>query len=422
MNMNIAHFMNAFRCLMVVAVWLHSFSAVWAVGDKEMRDSVAADVDSLEVSLLTCSPGTDLYAMFGHSAIRVRNVDKGIDIAFNYGMFDYDSDNFIYRFVKGETDYVLGAEDTDGFFFRYGRMGNEVVEQCLNMDASEKAMLFELLRVNYLPENRTYRYNFLYDNCTTRARDIIEKSLSATHGVSVKYGAVHAEQTYRDILHDFTCVSPWAEFGIDMLLGTEVDKVADMRGQMFIPSIYSQMLDSASRSCNEDQTCMMVREKRVPVFKGQPADTYSFPVTPIVFFWSVFGVVVLISLVDYFKRNLTVWVDALLFSVQGLAGVLVTFLFLFSEHPAVGSNCLVVVYNPLPLVFIYWMLRAKNRRVTCWINTANLTVLALFTFAIPFIPQVLNPAMLPLVLTLLIRALVGECVARKWNFNLPLRK
>ena len=116
------------------------------------------------------------------------------------------------------------------------------------------------------------------------------------------------------------------------------------------------------------------------------------------------------------------WVDALLISLQGLAGVLVAFLFLFSEHPAVGSNWLVVVYNPLPLVVVYWMLRAKNRRVTCWLNTANLTVLALFTFAIPFIPQVLNPAMLPMVLTLLVRALVGECVVRKWFFNLPLRK
>lgn len=409
--MNVARLLNAHNFIVVVTTFLFfTFSPVGAVEDVASTLESTDESDSLEVSLLTCSPGTDLYAMFGHSAIRVKNVNSGVDIAFNYGMFDYDSDNFIYRFVKGETDYVLGAEESDNFFFRYGMMGNEVVEQILNIESSEKAVLFDLLRVNYLPDNRMYRYNFLYDNCTTRARDIIEKAIWA----DIDYGCDGGRMTYREILHSFTSVSPWAEFGIDMLLGAEVDRVAGSRGQMFIPSIYSQMLDSATWN-----GLPVVGEKRIAVNKGEMAESFTFPVTPLVFFWCFFGFMLLMSLFDFLKMNLTLWVDAVVLIAQGAAGLIVAFLFFFSEHPAVGTNWLVAVFNPMPLVLMYWMLKCKSKRVTCWLNTANLAVLALFTLAIPFLPQVLNPAMLPLVLTLLLRALVGECVVRRRMASLP---
>ena len=132
--------------------------------------------DSIQFSLLTCSPGTEIYSLFGHTAIRYRNFTQNRDLVFNYGMFSFSTPNFIYRFVKGETDYQLGINTFESFETEYYFRGSKVYQQVLNLTDAEKLELEKLLFENYRPENRVYRYNYFYDNCTTRARDQIEKS------------------------------------------------------------------------------------------------------------------------------------------------------------------------------------------------------------------------------------------------------
>ena len=229
-------------------------------GQQEVREeadgavSSEPQIDSLYVSLLTCTPGADAYKLFGHTAIRVKGEgERSFDFAFNYGMFNYKKKNFVYRFVRGETDYELGAEPTDFFFSRYSEEGIEIDEQELNLTDEEKKLLYNLLVINYQPENRVYRYNFLYDNCTTRARDIIRDALLDRKLTYKKRGKEYEETTFREILHRFTKGSPWTAFGIDMILGSEVDKKRSQMEQMFIPSVYEMEVGDAVLAADSTQ-------------------------------------------------------------------------------------------------------------------------------------------------------------------------
>ena len=134
--------------------------------------------DSIRLSLLTCAPGEEIYSLFGHTAIRYENPSQGIDAVFNYGLFSFNTPNFIFRFSLGETDYQLGVTDYEHFAAEYAFYGRSVWQQTLNLTDEEKTKLIQLLQENYRPENRVYRYNFFYDNCATRPRDKIEESIA----------------------------------------------------------------------------------------------------------------------------------------------------------------------------------------------------------------------------------------------------
>ena len=190
-----------------------------------------AQQDSVKVSLLTCAPGTEIYALFGHTALRYEDPAHGQDIVFNYGIFDFNTPNFIFRFVKGETDYKLGVAPYESFEWQYAMRGSSVYQQTLNLTSAEKQKLWDLLEENYRPENRVYRYNFFYDNCTTRARDRFEECIDG----KVTYPEGKEGLSFRDIVHQYTKGHEWDELGIDMCLGSEADVPIDARKQMFAP-------------------------------------------------------------------------------------------------------------------------------------------------------------------------------------------
>src|SRR5690606_35921872 len=162
--------------------------------------------DSAKISLITSSPWYgEVYAYFGHTAILVQDDSTGINAVFNYGYFDSSQPNFYYHFVKGETDYILGATSYEDFIAEYGSKGQEVVIQELNLTPKTKQRLFEALYLNAMPENREYRYNFFYDNCATRPRDMVEKYTNGT----IIYQPTSKEQTFRDLVHECVSVDPW---------------------------------------------------------------------------------------------------------------------------------------------------------------------------------------------------------------------
>lgn len=196
-----------------------------------LGQSVRGQEDNIKVSLMTCAPGTEIYALFGHTALRYEDKARGEDWVFNYGMFSFNTPHFIYRFVKGETDYELGVTRYPYFEGSYAMRGSSVYQQTLNLTISEKQELRRLLEENYLPENRVYRYNFFYDNCTTRARDVIERCIEG----KVVYSEGKEGLSFRDIVHQYTKGHKWDELGIDMCLGSEADKPIDARKQMFAP-------------------------------------------------------------------------------------------------------------------------------------------------------------------------------------------
>ena len=192
-------------------------------------------------SLLTCGPGEEIYELYGHTALRLCNDETGDDRVYNYGMFNFDKPHFVWRFVMGQTDYELGVQNFDSFVYAYYYQGRSVVEQQLNLTPQEAERLYTLLEENYRPENRVYRYNFLYDNCTTRAVAMLERAIDGR----LVLPAGEGDKTFRDIIHEFSAGSPWDKAGQDLLIGAEVDRPVDLRRQFFAPMYAKRYLSYA---------------------------------------------------------------------------------------------------------------------------------------------------------------------------------
>ncbi len=426
--MRIVKYIRMLLCLFAMAVNGRAQELAENSGQTDALAATDSVADGLQIAVITCDPGPDAYQMFGHTAIRVKDLNNPIyDFVYNYGVFDSRRDNFIYSFVRGETDYVLAVDPASHFLDKYSYgYGIGMREQILDLTPEEKIQLTKLLEINALPENRTYRYNFLYDNCTTRATDIIAKAIEQNGGKVVyeQRGEDYEKTTFRDILHRFTAVAPWTEFGIDFVLGAEVDKPRSQQQQMFIPSIYEEEIDAAHIEDPEGVGKDIVASKTTIEPKTLMKQNPDFPLSPFWTFMLTLLFVCVMAVVDIRRERLSSWIDITGFFIRGLAGFTVAFLFFFSEHPAVGSNWLVVAFNPIvfimipDVVFSTWQKRFMagitiGGKSYDWFELVNLAVL-IFTLLLFVLPlQTLNIAMLPLVLTLLVRCVTRIIVLTK---------
>lgn len=372
--------------------------------------SYAQKRDSIQFSLLTCSPGTEIYSLFGHTAIRYQNYTQNKDIVFNYGMFSFSSPNFIYRFVKGETDYQLGVNDFRSFEAEYMFRGSSVYQQILNLTYEEKLKLQNLLFTNYLPQNRVYRYNYFYDNCTTRARDQIEKCIDG----NVEYPNSVPDKTFRGIIHEFTKGFDWEEFGIDLCLGAGADKPIGIRQQMFSPFYMRSFAESAFIKDENGNTRPLVLKEEVIV----DADTVdaaesSFSFSPIACATFFLFLNVVIAFVQIVRKKIYWFWDLILYLSQGLAGCIIAFLFFFSTHPTVDSNWLILLFNPIPLFYLPFMVYNDIKRKKDKWHVINSVYLTLFILILPLIPQEINLSVLLLALGLLFNAVSHQIVYRK---------
>lgn len=364
---------------------------------------VAKSAERPYMSLLTCSPGDEVYAFFGHTALRYCNPDKNQDLVFNYGVFDFSEPNFVAKFVLGETDYMLGLVEYEYFIQEYAMRGSGVVEQVLALDSLQQKRLLNLLLENYRPKNRIYRYNYFYNNCTTKARDIIENALADVG--EVEYFVCDGDDTFRDVVHRFTAVSPWYSFGIDLLLGCEADVAQGARTMQFIPSTLMHDFSTAAILLAGDSVKPLVVQTNnllEPVNENVGGAIFF---TPNLFFASLLVLIIAMTYIEYRKRKLFWLVDAVLLFIQGVAGLLIAFMVLFSVHPTVGSNLLVLLFNPLPLlllpIFIYNIIKGRKQNIM-WMQTI---MVAQFLILSPFIPQYIPVAIYMFAVTLLIRSL-----------------
>ena len=394
------HVKHIYLLVFLMLAWLPmSAQDAYAVEDSA---TATLPLDSIEISILTCTPGKDMYAKFGHTALRVRDYTIHRDVVFNYGCFDYNANNFVLKFLLGQTDYLLDAEEFDFLKYRYGMLGNGVSEQVLNLNQEEANRLLALLLENLRPENQEYRYNWLYDNCTERARDVIEKAVDGR----IEYaGVVDEEMTVRDMLHKCLEKSPWVSFGIDMILGDEIDRKAEKRIMMFLPNVFKTELDGAYivRGNGEKLEYVAGRSNVLEDTNG-PDEAYLLGSPLFVFSLLLLGTIGL-SLKEFKRKRITVWLDVVLHTCQGLAGLLVAFLFFFSEHPAVDSNWLVILFNPLPLFYAGWLFYCYKKGKRNLLSYVNLAVTAGFLVTMAVCPQSFNIAMWLLALSLLVRAL-----------------
>lgn len=363
--------------------------------------------DSLRWSLLTCQPSQEIYQLFGHTALRCENYSRKLDLVFNYGMFSFNTPNFVMRFVKGETDYQLGVEEYADFLENYKRRGSGVVQQTLNLTLDEANKLWQILIDNARPEKRIYRYNYFYNNCTSKARDRIEQCLNG----KVAYPDAKTGKSFRSIIHEYTKGSEWDELGIDLLLGQEADETIGAREQMFAPFYLSDYIRDATID-SEGTTRQLVSEETTvlefshdPIWKG-------FPLSPKTCAWILFAIALGIAYLEIRNKQIYWPWDVLLFGAQGIAGLIIGFLMFFSVHPTVGSNWMFMLFNPIPLLYLPIMIWKDLKKKTDVYHIVNIVYLIIFIILMYVVPQTFNAAVLPLALSLLITSVAHWMVYR----------
>lgn len=325
--------------------------------------------DSMEISLITCSPHEEIYSLYGHTALRCHDLRSGRDMVFNWGIFNFKKPNFVGRFVFGLTDYELGVGEFNAFCAYYRHWGSSVTEQVLDLTDQEKQQVLAALSRNMQPENRIYRYNYFYDNCSTRPRDVIEHCLN---GKVLYHERQDYTPTYREMIHDCVSHHRWVMLGNDLLLGLRADLKTTRAEQEFLPTNLLYDFDHAQVHANDGSYRPLVKERRMPVMPGVQVRTPDFPLTPIACALMLLGLSLAIAAIEWKKRKpFRLW-DVLLMIPMGVAGCIL-FVMLFSQHPCTTLNLQLLVFNPLPLYFLYAV--ARGRKTSWWHIQAALIVL-----------------------------------------------
>jgi hypothetical protein len=353
--------------------------------------------DSAQVSLLSCEPGKEVYARFGHSAIRVFDLANNIDYAYNYGIFDFSTKFFYAKFIHGATDYNLEAWHTDNFLHTYIKRKSSVIEQTLNLTQTEKQKIFDALEKNALPENKTYRYNFIYDNCATRPFMMITNNLDESWDIAYQ----HRPTTYRTIIDEYVGRNTWQRFGIDFLIGRESDRMITTPDLIAFPLYTAHIIGSMSIG----EKPLVSDTQMLCQFPLQKPDEKAF-FSPALVCSLILIIIMLISYLGWQKRKYFAWVDFLLFLLSGLLGTIVFYLMCFSTHPLVDENYNLLWLNPLQLIFAFLLLKQNWRKPLSYFALFNTftTLLAIIVLVTRF--QWLNAAFLPLMAMLLVRSIL----------------
>lgn len=345
------------------------------------------------ISVLTCRPGSEVYQLEGHTGLRILDSIRGFDVTVNWGVFDFNSPNFIYRFVKGETDYMCASVPTDYFLREYVREGREVAEQVLDLTPAEAERVMMLVSANLEPQNRVYRYNYVLDNCATRPLAIIQQAIGDT--LSLAHPArPEARATFREVMTAFHDHYPWYQFGIDTALGSGIDRPITTRELAFAPELLHDMLASAARP---DGT-PIVRESSVliPARSGSvvlpPTPQGLHPLT-----WSCLVMVICGAAALFHRGAFFRTVSTVYYTVAFLAGLVLTFLIFVSVHEATSPNWLYLWINPLCIVPAVGVWIKKYKRLVVYYQIVNFALLIALAVVWTTGIQKLNPAFLPLI-------------------------
>lgn len=361
--------------------------------------------DSTIISLITCDPGEEIYAKFGHTAIRVRG-SEGLDLVYNYGLFDFRTKHFYWKFLKGHTDYMLGVSRTEDFLYEYYVRNSSVYEQVLNLSQEEKDKLIHLLNVNYEPQNRTYRYNFVYDNCATRPQDIIQEAVS---GVIVD-NAVVTDETFREIISKYLIKDAWVDFGINLIFGVDADQPAGEQGHTFIPENLKNYFQRARiRSFDDHNERKLVNRTEVLV-QATPhvEEGTSWFVHPITIALLLLIVGLILTFFKERKSKIYRIFDTILFLSTGIAGLLIMFLSFFSVHPLVPHNLNILWLNPLNILVALLLWYKGARKFLFFYNIFYFILIIIYVVVIVFFIHSIAPATVPLITLIILRVLRRE--------------
>ena len=303
-------------------------------GEISAVDTLA--VSQLRISLITCTGGNELYSIFGHSALRVIDYEKGQDLIFNFGLFDFGTPNFYLKFMQGKLKYMLGVQYTQDFMEQYRYEGRGVEEQVLNLSESDKVEILERLFNLYEPQNRYYLYSFLFKNCTTELRDLLKDKTRFPQGES--------PSTFRQMINSSVKDMRWTKVGINLLLGSNLDKKISAFEGMFLPdSLYSGL----ALSVTEDSPFVSETISLVPREERSAVERTPFLLSP-EFLFGLILILVLLSLITprlAFADNIVLWVNAIF-------GIVLPVIILMSDHVELQSNYNLLWCNPLYIALL----------------------------------------------------------------------
>jgi hypothetical protein len=372
---------------------LFFFMGSWALGHTE---SMAQDSSRIRISLLTCTPGDELYSLFGHSALRVIDSNSVTDIVYNYGTFNFDDEGFYLKFIRGKLLYYISIANFEEFKYEYQVTNRGITEQLLNYSGAEKIAIRHALIENLKEENRYYQYDFFFDNCTTRLRDLIVKSKSPN---PILPSVMPPNMRFRQAIHQYLDAGDqqWSKLGIDILLGAPTDKIMTASDQQFLPGNLMKALDSSQNSS------IVVSSKNLYELNKPIANKSWF--TPMIFFGTLLAGFILIHVAFHKKWPLMLsGLDGLLFFCTGLLGCLLIFMWIGTDHSMTKDNYNLIWALPSH-IFISLFINSKKKGVKKYFLVSAIAgLLVVGTWF--FWPQQLNIALIPFVLLLTFRSLV----------------
>ena len=355
------------RILTLILLIFSGLHSLWAQNmplevtvDQDSIISKIDPMDSIEVSLITCSPHEEIYSLYGHSALRWHDLHNegptaGQDLVFNWGLFDFKKPYFVLRFVFGLTDYELGVIPFERFVPYYKRWGCSITEQVISLTKEEKHSLKKALADNLRQENKVYRYNFFYDNCSTRPRDIIERNVN---GKIEWPDREDYTPSFRDMVRECNRNHDWSRFGNDILLGLKADFKTTRTEQEFLPLNLMQDMALAQIYVNGEYR-PLVKEQRNIALPGVQIIEPDWILSPTETAIILVLIALCILFVEWKQKKRFVWWDVTLMLVQSAIGIVLTVM-IFSQHPTTSLNLNILLFNPLPIFFIPSVIKHRN--------------------------------------------------------------
>ncbi len=364
------------------------------------RNSLVSLGPDARITLLTCSPGDDLYSIFGHSAVRVEDSAQDIDWVFNYGTFDFSDPNFYTNFVRGKLNYKLSVSEYRYFEYSYQRENRWIWEQELNLTPGERQFLFDSLVLNYQPENRYYLYDFFFDNCATRIRDIFVEALD--RDFRFDYGALDQGLSFRELLMPYLSQKPWARLGINLGLGMPADRIATPWDYMFLPDHMMTVFGDATLR-GADNTYEFISADAT-ILEGSDPAAGKFRITPLMVFLLVLMAAAAVSYGNSQAKKAALWFDRILFGAAGLLGLLIAFLWFATDHQVTVWNLNILWAHPFHLVAVFFFASDKYSGWLKYYFAVNLAILAVLVLSWPLLPQALPWVIFPLIVSLILRS------------------
>jgi len=349
-----------------------------------------------EISVLTVGPGASLNDAFGHSGFRVKDSMFKMDMVFGYGQYDFDTPNFYLKFAQGKLNYLMSVHEFQDFYDSYVYYNRSIDEQVLNLSLEQKQELFNQLVTNYQPENRAYLYDFFYDNCATRIRDMVEDSSKPQ--VTFNNPKGFEPKTFRALIHEHVNRNSWGSFGIDIALGSIIDRKATPYEHMFLPKYIHEFFANATIG-NQP----LVRSSSNIYQSKATKSSANFIFSPLMVFGIIAAFILFITYSDYKKQTRSKWLDVTLFSITGMIGVLVLLLWFATDHTATAYNYNLLWAFPLNLLIVAQLLKNEVKNWVKRYLKLLIIMLALLTLHWVMGTQVFAIGLLPLLMALAVR-------------------